>query len=134
MKQFNPCTTLALLFCLWLVSLSGCAEVGPNGSTGYPVQRALIGKTAQQLLACAGQPGSERPDGDRVVFLYHREASLFEESFPGSKGSVPMVRHGCHATIVLQQDRVSDVRYESEPSSYRGEDHCEEIFASCVAP
>lgn len=79
-------------------------------------------------------PVSERTSGDRGLFLYHKEASLFEESFLGSKSSVPMVHHGCRATIVLQKDRVSDVRYEDESSPYRGEDHCEEIFAPCVNP
>lgn len=134
MRHFTPWTKFALPLCPWLVAFSGCAEVGPNGIASYPGQRALIGKTKQQLLACAGMPVSERASGDRVLFLYHKEASLFEESFPGSKSSVPMVHHGCRATIVLQQDRVSDVRYEGEPSSYRGEDHCEEIFAPCVNP
>ena len=94
----------------------------------------MIGRTTQQLVACAGMPVSERTSGKRVLFLYHKEVSLFEDSFPGSKSRVPMVHHGCHATVVLQQDRDSDVRYESEPSSSGAEDNCEEIFARCVSP
>ena len=121
---------------LWvgLLALAGCAEVTPESSDPTPAQRAMLGMTKQALLACAGPPVIERTKGDEVLFVYYREASQFEESFGGSKSSFPMVHHGCRATIRLDQDRVTDVRYESEPSSYQDEDHCEEMFQSCVNP
>jgi hypothetical protein len=121
---------------LWvgLLALTGCAEVSPNASEPYPAQRALVGATGDALLACAGSPVIQRTTGEEVLFIYYREASQFEESFGGSKSSFPMVHHGCRATIRLEQDRVTDVRYESEPSSYQDEDHCEEMFQSCVNP
>ena len=121
---------------LWvgLLALAGCAEVTPESSDPTPAQRAMLGMTKQALLACAGPPVIERTKGDEVLFVYYREASQFEESFGGSKSSFPMVHHGCRATIRLEQDRVTDVRYESEPSSYQDEDHCEEMFQSCVNP
>jgi hypothetical protein len=120
--------------CVGLIALVGCAEVTPNETGSYPAQRALIGKTKQALLACAGQPVVERVKGDQVQLVYYREASQLEESFAGSKSSFAKVHHGCRATIVLQEDRVSEVRYENEPSSYREEDHCEDIFEPCVGP
>ncbi len=126
---------LALPACVVLGLVTGCAAVTPNGSEEYPAQKALIGKTRQELIACAGTPVSERAGEERTaVMYYYREASQLEESFPGSKSSFAKVHHGCRATIVLDQDRVADVRYESDPSSYQDEDHCEEIFDRCVNP
>jgi len=124
--------------CIWplwvgLIALTGCAEIPPNGTESYPAQGALIGKTKEALLACAGPPVIERVIGDHVQVIYYREASQLEESFPGSKSSFARVHHGCRATIVLREDRVSEVRYESDPSSYRDEDHCEDIFETCVS-
>ena len=117
-----------------LIALVGCAGVTPNGTESYPAQQALIGKTKEALLACAGPPVIERIKVDHVLFVYYREASQLEESFPGSKSSFARVHHGCRATIELKEDRVSNVRYESDPSSYQDEDHCEEIFELCVSP
>ncbi|WP_080884989.1 hypothetical protein [Nitrospira japonica] len=125
---------LALYACVVLGLGVGCTAVAPNGPEEYPAQKALIGKTRQELLACAGKPVSERAGGERPAVIYYREASQLEESFPGSKSSFAKVHHGCRATIVLDQDRVADVRYESDPSSYQDEDHCEEIFDRCVNP
>lgn len=115
-----------------LVSLTACAEVSREGEGYHRAQQALIGKTKQELVACAGPPVSEKVKTDRTVMVYYREASQLEESFPSAKGSYAMVHHGCRATIVLRVDRVDNVRYESVPSSYRDEDHCEELFVGCV--
>ena len=124
----------ASLLSFWLLGLAACAQEGPYGNLNHPAQQALIGKTKQELLACAGKPVGEFTDGDRIVVVYYKEASVLEESFPSSKSSFPMVHHGCRATISLEQDRVDEVRYESIPRSYRDEDHCEELFSSCIAP
>jgi hypothetical protein len=53
-----------------------------------------------------------------------------ERSFFGTKGSVPVLRHGCRAQINLEGDRVAEVRYEPTPGGWI--DHCEEIFIQCV--
>jgi hypothetical protein len=114
-----------------MAGVVACAGGNHQGDTNHLGQRALIGKTKQELFACAGPPVSEKVKAGRTVVVYYRQASQLEESFPGSKGSFAMVHHGCRATIVLREDRVEDVRYNSEPSSYHDEDHCEEIFAGC---
>jgi len=132
MKLRHVRLMLALVLSAALVSAIGCATVASNGSADYPARSALIGKSRQQLLACAGTPVSERAGDEEVVAIYYKEASLLEESFPGSKSSYARVHHGCRATIVLKQDQVSEARYDSEPSSYQDEDLCEEIFALCV--
>lgn len=134
MIHFTAWMRRAFPLCLWMATITGCAEVLPNGSAVHPAQQALIGKTKQEVFACAGPPVSESTKGDLVVFLYYKEASLLEESFPGSKSSFAKVHHGCRATVFLQHDRVSEVRYDSVPSAHRDEDHCEEIFLSCVGP
>ena len=119
---------------LAVAAIAGCAEVTPDGNGSYPVQRALIGKTKETLLACAGRPVKELVKGDQLLLVYYKEASQLEESFGGSKSSYAMVHHGCRATLLLEQGRVTGVQYESEPESYRDEDHCEEIFQPCIGP
>lgn len=113
-------------------AITACAGVGNEAQSNHQIQQALIGKTKLELLSCAGPPISETVKTDRTVMVYYREASLLEESFPASKGSFAMVHHGCRATIVLRDDYVDHIRYESIPRSYRDEDHCEEIFSGCV--
>ena len=122
------------LFWLGLLAAAGCTGVTPGESEPYPAQRALLGKTKAALLACAGPPLAERVTNDVVQFIYYQEASQLEESFPGSKSSFAKAHHGCRATIVLRQDVVSEVRYQSEPNSYQDEDHCEDIFEPCISP
>ena len=124
----------ACAWALMIVAFVGCAQVTHNGEASYPIQRALIGKSKASLLACAGSPIKQHVKGEQVLFEYYKEASQFEESFPGSKSSFAMVHHGCRATLLLEQDVVTGVQYESEPSSYRDDDHCEEIFQSFVSP
>jgi hypothetical protein len=122
------------LGCVFM-AVMGCVEVTPEGpAEPTPAQRALIGKTKQVLIACAGSPVSERSQGDQIVFIYYREASQFEESFAGSKGSFARVHHGCRATILIQEDRVREMRYEGDPNANRDQDHCEDIFEPCISP
>ncbi len=70
--------------------------------------------------------------GDLTVLKYYKEASILEESFPASKGSVARIHHGCRATLALKNDRVEGIQYNSVPSSYKDEDHCDEIFENCI--
>lgn len=116
------------------VVVIGCAGGMPGGSEEYPARKALIGKVKRELIGCAGAPVIDRAGDEQATLVYYREASQLEESFPGSKSSFAKVHHGCRATVLLQQDRVVEVRYESDPSSYQDEDHCEEIFERCVNP
>lgn len=112
----------------------GCAEAPSKGSVTYPAQQALIGKSKQELFACAGKPVGEKTQEDLTVFTYYKQASLLEESFPEARSSFSKVHHGCRATVVLQGNRINEVRYESVPSYYQDEDHCEEIFELCTDP
>ncbi|HEY6085205.1 MAG TPA: hypothetical protein VIU63_07395 [Nitrospira sp.] len=127
--QFNR----GFLLGAWLIALAGCSTL-TDGSPTVSAQTALVGKTKAQLLACAGTPLMEGADGERIFFVYYREASTLEESFGGSKSSFAKVHHGCRATIVFEKDQVNEVRYENDPPSYHDEEHCEEIFDPCINP
>lgn len=110
--------------------LAGCATSGPDGS--FPAQKALIGKSESEMLACAGEPKQRSTSADETKLTYHRAAPVFEGSFAGSKSSVPCPRHACEAVVVLKDDRVSEVQYHPTPRSLGGCEHCEEIFRTCV--
>lgn len=68
-----------------------------------------------------------------TILKYYKEASILEESSFVSKSSFPRVHHGCWATLGLKNDRVEGVQYDSVPPSSRHEDHCDQIFANCIA-
>jgi hypothetical protein len=109
---------------------AGCATTSPDGS--FPAQKALIGKSESEMLACAGEPKMRSASGEETRLTYHRRAPVFEGSFAGSKSSVPCPRHACEAVVVLKGDRVAEVQYHPTPQSLGGCEHCEEIFRNCV--
>lgn len=92
-----------------LYYLAGCAT--PELETVLPNRDATIGKTKEALLQCAGQPLREAVQNQSVIFLYYEEAPMLEKSFPGSKGSFPRLHHGCWASVLLEDDRVTDIGY-----------------------
>ena len=121
---------VSILAVLAWLQVSGCAT--PTTEKSYPVQQALIGKSRQVVLSCAGQPLGETTSGKAAVLTYYKEAPMLEESFMGTKGSMPRAHHGCRAKVTLENDKVVSVTYQSVPSSFAAEDHCEEIFENCV--
>jgi hypothetical protein len=118
---------LGILGLVWLTNCAGPAHVGE-----YPHQKAMMGKSGSELLACAGLPTKERKEGDFTLLRYYREAPILEESQPIGKGSVSTIRHGCWATVVLAENRVVDIRYRFAPPSFDASNDCEEIFAPCM--
>ena len=119
------------LLCPVLLFLS-CATDAPSDVRDNQGKYRLMGKTKQEVLACAGIPFKQHSHGDMAELIYYKEASLLEESFPSSKGSVPKIHHGCRANVQLKGNRVVEVHYQSVPNSYHDEDHCDEIFESCT--
>jgi hypothetical protein len=109
---------------------AACATDRPDGS--FPAQKALIGKTETEVLACAGEPKARSPGGEATILTYQRKAPVFEESFAISKTSVPCPRHACEAAVVLKDGRVAEVRYRPTPHAIGGCEHCEEIFQKCL--
>lgn len=113
-----------------LTTVSGCAAQATVGE--YPNQQKVIGRSKADVLACAGKPVKEQTRNDVVLLQYYREAPVLEESQPVGKGSMSTIRHGCWATVVLADDRVTDVRYRFVPPSMDASNDCEAIFDPCA--
>ena len=120
-----------------LLALTGllfaaCAGSPADRADAVKMADVLKGKTKQELLACAGAPRRESTSEGLAVMVYQEEAELVERSVPSAKSSGLRDRpHRCRATVTLQDDRVTDVQYESVPKWLGAENHCDEIFAHC---
>lgn len=132
MRKPSSPTRAAGIFALLVVA--GCVAGQPRDSAPNEIQQMMKGKTRQELLACAGAPLLEEVQNGRTQLVYYREASLLEESFPGSKSSMARVHHGCRAIVVLENERISGIQYESVPDYFHDEEHCDELFESCSIP
>lgn len=115
---------------LGLLGLGGCATA-PR-LEGNQNQQAMVGKTKEQVLSCAGSPLRQITEGELTLLRYYREAPMLEESFVASKGSRSGIHHGCWATVILQEGRVVEVQYRFAPSTVDASNDCEEIFQPCV--
>ena len=113
-----------------VVGLIGCAVSQPIAPS--PIGQALLGKSKQELISCAGNPHQETKTAEGTVLTYYKEAPMFEESSSLSKGSRSGAHHGCWAHLLMEDDRVVGVEYRSAPPSVHATDHCEEIFHTCV--
>jgi hypothetical protein len=123
-----------LWLCLLLIwiALYGCVTSStppPRPSTG----ELLLGKSSEQIVACAGVPTMHVTSDDLTVFRYYKEASLLEESSTTSKGSRAGIRHGCWATLLIENDRITGVEFRTVPEGIEQyNDECVEIFQNCV--
>jgi len=120
-------SSLVLCIAVWLIGCVASQPIEPN-----PIGKALLGKSKQALVACAGNPLEETKTAEGTVLTYYKEAPMFEESLSFSKGSRSGVHHGCWAHLLMGDDRVVGVEYRSAPRSVDATDHCEEIFHTCV--
>ena len=128
--QINMIRAVAALLVCTAVWLTGCAvsqPIEPN-----PIGNALLGKSKQELVACAGNPLQETKTTEGTVLSYYKEAPMLEESVPFLKSSRPGAHHGCWAHLLMGEDRVVGVEYRSVPRSIHATDHCEEIFHACI--
>ncbi len=114
---------------VWL-GFSGC-PAAPS-YRAYLAQRALMGKTKQEVVACAGQPVRESESGEVTVLTYYQEGETVELPPAVPKTSTPGMKHGCRATVLLKEDRVAGVQYEPVPDFMAGYHLCEGIFAPCT--
>ena len=121
--------SVSLVVCGYLALLA-CAT--PAVVYEYPNQQAMTGKTKAEVMQCAGVPRKELQDGPATLLRYYREAPMLQESRASFKGSMPTMHHGCWATVILSDDRVTEVRYKFVPDTFDASDECEEIFESCV--
>ncbi|MGA6828392.1 hypothetical protein ACO9S2_12345 [Nitrospira sp. NS4] len=112
-----------------LAWFSGCATAAQVGE--YPNQQRMVGKSKAAILACAGKPVKEQTRNDVTLLQYYREAPMLEESAAVGKGSFPTIHHGCWATVIIAEDRVTEVRYRFAPPTFDASNDCEEIFEPC---
>lgn len=110
----------------WCVGCATAAQVGE-----YPNQQRMVGKSKASILACAGKPVKEQTRNDVTLLQYYREAPMLEESAAVAKGSFPTIHHGCWATVIIAEDRVTEVRYRFAPPTFDASNDCEEIFEPC---
>jgi hypothetical protein len=132
-RQRQAVPGLRLLVTLGLIWSAGCVTPGnQNGQNDlYPNQRAIIGKTRQELLACAGPPLRETKQADHTLLTYYRHTPVLDRSVVASKSTVPAVHPACWATLSLEGEVVAAVQYQSVPSSADATDQCEAIFDPC---
>lgn len=113
------------LACVWLAACATPAAEGP------PIREALVGMAKEQVLLCAGQPDRELPVEGGMALVYIREGGALEDSFAVSKASQLRPVHFCRAFLSVQDNRIVEVRYDSEPKGVYADDHCDDIFEGC---
>ncbi|MBY0249585.1 MAG: hypothetical protein K2Q17_18185 [Nitrospiraceae bacterium] len=122
---------IVMLAILSPAALSGCVET--PSSRHVTAKDTLLGKSESEVVACTGAPRTASSQDRVKVLTYQKSSGPLEGSFPGAKGSRPEgARHGCTATLTLQDDRVFQVQYRTTPDSSDLHEHCEEIFRHCV--
>jgi hypothetical protein len=126
----TPYLILEFLLMVGFVGLVGCAASQPIEPN--PTGKALLGKSKQELVACAGRPLKETKTAEGTVLSYYKEAPMSEESYSLSKSSTSGVHHGCWTHLLMEDNLVVGVEYRSVPQSVDSTDHCEEIFHTCV--
>jgi hypothetical protein len=126
-NMIRAVSILVICTAVWLIGCAASQPIEPN-----PIGKALLGKSKQELVSCAGNPLEETKTDEGTVLTYYKEAPMLEESFSSSKGSRSGVHHGCWAHLLMGDDHVVGVEYRSVPRSVDAIDHCEEIFHACV--
>jgi hypothetical protein len=126
-NMIRAISVLAIGIAVWLIGCAASQTIESN-----PIGKALLGKSKQELVVCAGSPLKESKTAEGTVLSYYKEAPMFEESSPFLKGSRAGAHHGCWAHLLMGEDRVVGVEYRSVPRSVDATDHCEEIFHTCV--
>ena len=123
---------------LFLFGLAGmCALfigcIGPRGGPAGVKGQGLIGLTQERLRTCARPSLREVSQPASTLLVYYREALMFEESFGGGKGSKPGYHHGCWATIIVEEGRVTGVEFRPVPDPDADTHECQEIFVACAS-
>ena len=119
------------LLLIWL-AMYGCATSStppPSPSIG----ERLLEKSPKQIVACAGVPAMQFTKDNLTIFRYYKEASPLEESSMTSKGSLAGMHHGCWATLVIENDRITGVEFRTVPEGIEQyNDECVEMFQNCL--
>jgi hypothetical protein len=111
------------------MTMAGCAAT--ERGDGDSVRSMLIGKSEQEISACAGEPRRRFEEGEKMRLIYRNEPTVLERSFPSARGTVTCPHHGCEARVILQNGRTAQVEYHPFPNADGDCDHCDRIFVRC---
>lgn len=119
--------------CFVAVLLMGCATAAPQHYGSNSTAHSLVGKSQAQIVQCAGKPLKHTNYGaNGIVLRYYKEAPMAEESKPFLKGSLPLLHHGCWASLLIENGQVTGVEFRTVPEGAEKEDdECEQIFEQC---
>lgn len=121
-----------------LLPLAACAS--PLADKAEAARTRMIGSTAEQLQACAGQPTATNRENGIDLWSYFRETSRSAAAVsdvgytPTNRGeaSYDYFRY-CEAIFVLQQGRVTQVEFRGRTSTGRETlEPCGAIVQRCV--
>lgn len=124
---------LAMILLFFGTLSYGCASV-PSQNSLQLLAEKLMGKSHAEIVQCAGEPVKQSNLGQGTVLRYYKEATMFEESWPFLKSSQPGVHHGCWASVLIENDRVTGIEFRTVPEeTEKYGDECEEIFRACFS-
>lgn len=138
MRRFGTLAALALL-----AGAAACAK--PATPTAPEAQKALIGASRTQILACAGQPAAASEVGGLEYLTYRRA----ETAGTGHLQSVPRIpvigslamggsgyRVTCEATFVLKDGAVEALSFHTDPTQDEAgtAEICSPLVARCLSP
>ncbi len=137
----RPIGTLAALALLAVAA--ACAK--PAAPTAPEAQKALIGASRTQILACAGQPAAASEVGGLEYLTYRRA----ETAGVGHFQAVPRIpvigslatggsgyRVTCEATFVFKDGAVEALSFRTEPTQDEAAsaEICSPLVARCLSP
>ena len=137
----RPMATLAALALL----AAGAACAKPAAPTAPEAEKALVGASRTQILACAGQPAATSEAGGLEYLTYRREETVgtgHMQAVPRIPviGSLSMGGPGhrvtCEATMVLKDGAVETLAFRTEPAQDEAAttDICSPLVARCLSP
>ncbi len=114
----------------------GCAI--RDGETARRAQAALLGYSSVELQSCLGAPDQRSAIGDTQILSYYATST----GGGGVNVTLPVIGGGlsvsgggyCHATVRLDHDRVTRIRYSGETdATFSPDAYCAPIVRECLA-
>jgi hypothetical protein len=119
----------ALRMLLLASPLVGCAAIDER--TAETAKVDLVGMSALDVQTCLGLPDQRLVTGKTTLLTYFANST---RTFGMSAGLVSLSFGGyCHATVRIEQDRVTGVTFSGDTSSLMSHDAaCAPIVRSCL--
>lgn len=136
MHKILAIAALALLSAT--LSLGGCAS--PLEEKAERARSAMIGVSADQLMACAGQPTARNRESGADIWSYFRETTR-SATIQTDQGFSPAGRSEiigdyfryCEATFILQNNRITALEFRGRTATGREVlEPCGAIIDRCI--